>query len=28
LVTVPQSYQGKLPEGADGVIYVKAVGSA
>jgi hypothetical protein len=28
LVTVPQSYQGKLPKGANGVIYVKAVGSA
>jgi hypothetical protein len=28
LVTVPHSYRGKLPEGASGVIYVKAVGSA
>jgi hypothetical protein len=28
LVTVPQSYRGKLPQGANGVIYVKAVGSA
>jgi hypothetical protein len=28
LVTVPHSYQGKLPDGANGVIYVKAVGSA
>ncbi len=28
LVTVPHSYQGKLPNGADGVIYVKAVRSA
>jgi hypothetical protein len=28
LVTVPHSYQGKLPEGANGVIYLKAVGSA
>jgi hypothetical protein len=28
LVTVPHSYQGKLPKGADGVIYVKAVGTA
>jgi len=28
LVTVPHSYQGKLPQGANEVIYVKAVGSA
>jgi hypothetical protein len=28
LVTVPHSYQGKLPKGANGVIYVKAVGFA
>lgn len=28
LVTVPHSYQGELPQGANGVIYVKAVGSA
>jgi hypothetical protein len=28
LVTDPHSYQGGLPQGANGVIYVKAVGSA
>jgi len=28
LVTVPHSYRGELPDGANGVIYVKAAGSA